>query len=105
MAGQGTALLDFGAFPGVTDATVSVADAGITGSSLAEAWIFPTTTVDHSADEHWVDPPEVYAGSVVNGVGFTIYGVAKKRVDIAPLNRNIDQPRLYGKWTVGYVWN
>lgn len=111
MPGQGTATLDFGAFPGATDATVSVTgQTGIAGTSLAEAWIFPTATTDHSADEHWVDPPEVYAGNVSAGSGFTIYGVVKKRADIgqrgdSQVIRNIDNPRVYGKWTVAWVWN
>jgi len=106
MAGTGTATLDFGAFPGKTDATVTVTgQAGIGAGSLVEAWIFPTATADHSADEHWVDPPEVYAGNVAAGTGFTVYGVVKKRAEIGPLGRNIDQPRIYGTWTVAWVWN
>lgn len=111
MAGQGTATLNFGAFPGVTDATVTITgQTGITGSSLVEAWIFPTATADHSADEHWVDPPEVFAGNVVAGTGFTIYGVVKKRAEIGPVVdsqriRNIDMPTVYGQWTIGWVWN
>lgn len=108
---QGTVTLDFGAFPGKTDATVSVTgQTGITGSSLVEAWIFPTATADHSVDEHWVDPPEVFAGNVVAGAGFTIYGVVKKRSDIGQRSdslrvTNIDNPRIYGQWTIGWVWN
>lgn len=108
---QGTATLDFGAFPGSTDATVVVTgQTSILAGSLVEAWIFPTATTDHSADEHWVDPPEVYAGNVVAGTGFTIFGVNKKRSDTGPASdstrvRNIDAPRLYGQWTIGWVWN
>jgi len=111
MAAQGTATLDFGAFPGATDATVAVTgQTGISGTSLVEAWINPVATTDHSADEHWVDPPEVFAGNVVNGTGFTIYGVVKKRAEVGPVSdsqrvRNIDMPMQYGKWTVNWVWN
>lgn len=111
MATQGTTTVDFGAFPGVTDTTVTITgQTGIASGSLVEAWIFPTATADHSADEHWVDPPEVFAGNVVAGTGFTIYAVVKKRSDLAPYSdsrrvRNVDQPMVYGKWTVGWVWN
>jgi hypothetical protein len=95
MPGQGTATLDFGAFPGVTDVALAVTgQASISGTSLVEAWIFPTAT----------------AGNVVAGTGFTIYGVAKRRVDIGPTLdsqrvRNLDHPRVYGQWTVAWVWN
>jgi hypothetical protein len=108
---QGTTTVNFGAFPGKTDATATVSgQAGITGTSLVEAWIFPTATADHSVDEHWVDPPEVFAGNVVAGTGFTVYAVAKKRSDIGQRSdsrviRNIDNPRVYGQWTVAWVWN
>ena len=45
MAAQGTALLDFGAYPGSTEATVTVTgQAGILTTSLAEAWAFPDVT-------------------------------------------------------------
>lgn len=106
MPGQGQATLDFGAFPGGTDALVAITgQSGITSGSLVEAWIFPADTLDHTADEHWVDPPEVYAGSVVAGVGFTIYGVVKKRSEISSRAREVDAPRIYGKWNIGWVWN
>jgi hypothetical protein len=106
MSGQGTSTLNFGAFPGATDATVVVTgQAGILATSLVEAWIFPAATADHTVDEHWVDPPEVFAGSVIAGTGFTIYGVIKSRVDIGPQSRTVDYPRVYGSWTVAWVWN
>lgn len=111
MSGQGTSTVNFGAFPGSTDASVTVTgQSGITGTSLVEAWIFPTATTDHTADEHWADPPEVYAGNVVAGTGFTIYAVVKKRSDIGPLSdstriKNVDAPMIYGQWSVAWVWN
>ena len=106
MAAQGTTTIDFGAFPGSTDATATVTgQATILAGSLAEAWISPVATSDHTADEHWVDPPEVYAGNVVAGTGFTIYGVIKKRSEIGPSSRTVDVPRIYGQWTVNWVWN
>ena len=111
MGAQNTATLDFGAFPGATDAKVVVTgQTAILAGSLVEAWILPAATADHTADEHWVDPPEVFAGNVVAGTGFTIYGVNKKRSDIGPTTdstriRNVDAPGVYGQWSVGWVWN
>lgn len=105
MPGTGSVVLDFGAFPGKTDATVTVTgQTAITGSSLAEAWVVPTATADHSADEHWVDPPAVMAGSVTAGAGFTIYGAVRTRADASNSNARGDSPRVYGKWTVAWVW-
>ena len=76
MPAQGTATLDFGAFPGASDATVVVTgQAGIGAGSLVEAWLIPVATADHSADEHLVETLKVQAGSIVAGTGFTIRGV------------------------------
>jgi hypothetical protein len=111
MAAQGTTTLNFGTFPGSTDTTVVITgQAGISAGSLVEAWIYPTATADHNVDEHWVDPPEVYAGNVVAGTGFTIYGVLKKRTDITAIvdsqrQKKVDSPMTYGQWTVAWVWN
>ena len=103
MGAQNTTTIDFGAFPGKTDATVAVTgQASILAGSLVEAWIFPTATADHSADEHWVDPPIVIAGNVVAGTGFTIYATAN--IYDAD-NKYASSPRVYGKWTVAWVWN
>lgn len=93
MPGQGTAVIDFGVFPGSADASVAVAAAGITGTSLVEAWLYPVATADHSADEHIVDPPRVVAGAPVAGVGFTVYGFS------------MDTRLHHGRYTVGWVWN
>lgn len=88
--------LDFGAFPGASDASVTITGlTDIDANSVPEAWIVPIATDDHTADEHLADPPAVYAGLVVAGTGFTIYGV----------NQNFGDQRTYGKWTVGYRWN
>jgi len=94
MGAQGTADLDFGVFPGKTDATVAVTgQAGIVSGSLAEAWIRPVATADHSADEHAVEELEVYARDIVAGTGFTIQGVTRSK------------QRLYGVWKAAWCWN
>jgi hypothetical protein len=122
MSTQGTATLDFGAFPGASDASVDVASAGIGAGSLAEAWLFPADTADHLADEHRIETLSVFAGNVVAGVGFTIYGqntsqinepdgqYATRVTDVRA--KGLGNPpnpgygtRIYGKWNVAWVWN
>ena len=74
MGAQGTAVLDFGAFPGGYDASVAVTgQAAIVAGSLVEAWLRPAATGDHSADEHMLEPIKVFAATIVAGTGFTIY--------------------------------
>lgn len=93
---QGTASLDFGAFPGKTDTTIVITgQAAILAGSLAEAWIFPAATADHSADEHLIEDLVVTAGSIVAGTGFTIFG------RVGSLNPGL----LYGVWNIGWAWN
>ncbi len=68
----------------------------------------PTATSDHSVDEHWTDPPDVLAGSVSAGVGFTIYGKAKDiwggitGVESTPGDMN---NLVYGKWSIAWRWS
>ena len=94
MGAQGTATVDFGAFPGKTDATVVVTgQAAIVSGSLVEAWIRPVATADHSADEHTLDQIEVVAGNIVAATGFTTYAVTT------------DFTRPYGVWQLAWVWN
>ncbi len=125
MGATGSTTVDFGAFPGKTDATVAITgQTAILSGSLVAAWIMPKATADHSIDEHWVDPPVVYAGNVSAGTGFTIYaivpGYAVPPDAYVPADANnvtggtlalqnrprIDtMPRLYGLWTVAWCWN
>jgi len=96
MATTGTATLDFGAFPGASDASVAITgQSGIVSGSLVETWLLPQATADHSVDEHRVEPLVVLADSIVAGVGFTIFG----RYD------GLGDARAYGLWTVAWVWN
>lgn len=123
----GTAILDFGGFPGASDASVTVTgQAGIVSGSVVEAWMRLEATGDHSADEHWVESIEVYAGNIVAATGFTIYG--KNVNPISPGHRNswmyadrivgpgtgtnqvrqqtsVKAPRIYGQWTVQWRWS
>ena len=128
MPGQGVATLDFGAFPGASDASVVVTgQAGILAGSLVEAWIRPVATADHSADEHMLETLRVFAASIVAGVGFTIFGFNTSELNEPVFNQSLmgnGQPlagdrqtgrapgdqggrgtRIYGQWTIAWVWN
>ena len=124
----GTATIDFGAFPGASDASVTVTGQTTIGAgSVVQAWIFPADTADHTADEHWIETIKVVAGNVVAGTGFTIYGINTNQLN-EPLTtggggraavttlgaQNGVSPvpsvggmgtRIYGTWNVGWVWN
>lgn len=102
MSGSGTALLDFGAAPGVSDTTFAVVgQAGILSGSLVEAWVLPAATADHTADEHWAEELMVFAGNITAGVGFTIYGV--HRPAYTAVESGVGTV-VYGKWNIGWVW-
>jgi hypothetical protein len=113
MAGTGYTTLDFGAFPGAADTSVAVtglAAIAAAPTGFVEAWVYPTATSDHSADEHLVENIRVVAGTIIAGTGFTIYGYASTpdipsdAIDgtFSPKPRN--GHRLYGQWTVAYAW-
>lgn len=132
MGAQGTTTIDFGAFPGKSDASVDVTgQASIVAGSLVEAWIRPEATADHSDTEHMVETIKVFAANIVAGVGFTIYAFNTNQI-----NEPVIPPRtastavlptaampaaglqkagqgagggmgtmIYGQWTVAWVWN
>lgn len=76
--GQGTAVINFGAFPGSNETSVSVTgQTAISSTSNAEAYMMgDDTTSDHTSSDHR------YANSFISltcstptaGTGFTIYG-------------------------------
>lgn len=120
----GEAILDFGGFPGASDATVTVTgQTGIVPTSVVEAWLRLEATGDHSADEHWVETIEVSAGNIVEGDGFTIYGLNTNQLTEQPgppnprnvgpgAGQNAKRPartgggtRIYGQWTVQWRWS
>lgn len=125
----GVTSVNFGAFPGKTDASVAViGQATIAAGSTVQAWLAPVATADHTADEHLVDGPIVMAGLIVPGVGFTIY--ARQALQVPPANDDRLQamskyvngapnvtgaqsgfvftgntPLCYGLWTVAWAWS
>lgn len=123
----GIATLDFGAFPGASDASVAVTgQAAIVAGSLVEAWLRPIATADHTDTEHMVETLKVVAGDIVAGVGFTIYGFNTSQLNtpaepiaqrspnaqvLATVPGGLQAPvterrgtRIYGQWTVAWAW-
>lgn len=95
MGAVGTAVLDFGAEPGGTEATVAVTgQAGILSGSSVEAWIQGASTANNTEADHLVAAAllKVAPGIPTAGVGFTIYGDT-----LAGL--------AAGQFTVQWVWN
>lgn len=123
MGAQGTTTLDFGAFPGGSDASVAVTgQAAIVSGSVVEAWMRPVATADHTADEHMVETINIYAGNIVGGTGFTVYGFNTSQLgeEVPPAMQQIGPgaslsdtapreggkgTRIYGQWTIAWVWN
>lgn len=98
---RGTATIDFGVFPGKSDTSVAITgQPAVTSSTVVKAWIYPQDTADHSADEHLVETLDVYAGKVLAGTGFTIYGVNESQL-FEPAGGGT---RLYGLWTVAWEY-
>lgn len=93
--GTGTAIIDFGPFPGSNEASVTVgSQSAISATSKAEAYIMGDDfTSDHTANDH------SYVGCFVNlscgtpvaSTGFTIYG------------RCLD--KMQGTFNVRWVWS
>lgn len=127
MGAQGVATLDFGAFPGASDAFVDVTgQTGYTSSNLVEAWLNPIDTADHLADEHIVETIKVVAKYLSAG-SFRIYGVNTNQLNepLVPYKGltsglagsatqapGAQEPtrggigtRIYGVWSVAWVWN
>lgn len=97
MGAQGTATLDFGAFPGTDVATFAVTgQAAILADSLVEPWIIPEATAEHSEEEVTMLTAFVVVSAptslIVPATGFSVRGV-------------IHNGFLWGTLKVGWVWN
>lgn len=106
---RGTGVLNFGAFPGVPEATLVVAgQLTIAAGSVVQAWIRPVATADHSEDEHTLEEIEVTPFAIVAGTGFTIRGTQRPHVEevdpILPAQRGLG-PRIYGQFNVAWRWS
>jgi hypothetical protein len=91
-SGVGSATLDFGAFPGSNEASVTFSDASVSTTSGVEAYVMGgDTTADHTADDHKYFACFVgLSASPTNGVGGTIYARSEHK--------------LQGTFKVRYVW-
>jgi hypothetical protein len=90
----GSATLAFGASMAQEASVAVTGQTGILVGSKVWAWLVPTATTQHSADEVMVNPPAVFAGNIVAGTGFTIYGNAY----------NLPGSQAYGDYTVAWAW-
>lgn len=123
---QSVTTINFGAFPGSSDASLVITgQTGIDTSSVVNAWLMPTDTDDHTADEHRLETISVMAGNVVPGVGFTIYATNTSQRNEPLSKAGVDRFRstaatvygyasessggigtlIYGKWTVAWKWS
>ena len=121
----GTANLNFGVFPGASDASVSVTgQVSITSGSIVEAWMKLSATADHTADEAMIETIKISAGNIVAATGFTIYGLNTNPINEPPVsglitNKHGPGPginavrvdtggkgtRIYGSWTIQWRWS
>lgn len=94
MSARGKTEIQFGS--GETTASVFVSAPAIEASDVPQAWVMyrATTMTDnaHSADEHLVDAPRVYASEPTAGSGFTIYAVTS------------GDALTSGNWSVGWAY-
>ena len=92
--GQGTATIDFGAFPGSNEASVAVTGQGtISGTSKAEAYVMgDDTSGTHTASDHryFAALVGLTCGTPSAGTGFTIYVRSTEK--------------LTGTFSVRWVW-
>jgi hypothetical protein len=127
MGAQGKTTIDFGAFPGASDTFADVVAAGVISTSCVEAWIHPAATADHTVDEHMLETLKVF-GIYISDGNIRIHGFNTSEIH-EPLQRvpveatpgaglAIHRPlevqiplqggigtRLYGLFTVAWVWN
>jgi hypothetical protein len=92
--GTGTAIIDFGAFPGSNEASIAVTgQAAISATSKAEAYVMgDDATSDHTASDHryFVCLVGLSCGTPTVATGFTIYA------------RSFE--KLQGTYKVRWVW-
>ncbi len=91
---KGSAVLDFGAFPGSNEASVTVTgQTGILSGSHVEARFVASASSDHTASDHAYAPFLVglTTGAIVAGTGFTVYGRSPEK--------------MQGTFNVQWAWN
>lgn len=120
MGAQGTAVLDFGVFPGSNVAIVDVAAVGVISTSAIEAWIRAEATADHTDMDHVAAAMKV-VGAFLSDDNIRIYGINTNDV-ITPVELRPSQdnqqalrgtvnwdrqnaPMLVGQFNVHWCWN
>lgn len=89
--GTGTAEIDFGAWPGSNEASVTVAAVGVTAATHVEAWVMgDSTTTDHTAADHKYFPVFAALTTEPGTDSFNIHGRSTQK--------------MQGKWLTHYVW-
>lgn len=92
--GQGTAVIDFGAFPGSNEASVTVTGQGsILGTSKVEAYVMADdTSGTHTASDHryFAALVGLTCGTPTAATGFTIHGRSTEK--------------LQGQFALRWVW-
>lgn len=122
----GVTTIDFGAFPGGSDAQVTVSgQTGIVAGSVVQAWLVAQATLDHTADEHRVETISVTCGNIVANTSFDIYAQNTSQLNEPLTDAGIDTfrsaaatvygnagrsiggrgTRIYGTWTVHWRWS
>lgn len=112
---QGVTTINFGAFPGATDASVVIPTATIGATSQVEAYLYPLQTADHSPDEHIAEMIDIWAdpSTIVPGVSFTARGKVRDNPGTgqhydakqpATYNQK-DGCRLYGLYGLAWAWS
>jgi hypothetical protein len=120
--------VDFGAFPGASDASATVTgQSGITTGSVLQAWIYAKATPEHSADEHRIETISANAGEIVAATGFTVWvqNTSQLNEPLEPIqsggritskaaasaygnsapSRGGNGTRLYGRYSVAWRWS
>jgi len=89
----GSATIDFGAFPGSNEASVSFADTSVLAGSNIQAWFAAdSATADHTAADHRYAPIFIQLTALPTaGVGGTIYARSEHK--------------MQGQWAVEYSWS
>lgn len=110
--GDGVNTVDFGVFPGSLHATkVITGQTGITADSRIEVWIDTKDSVDHSADEHQLEPLRCGYRDVIAGAGFmaVVTYAGEHSMDETPFVRNPQDPKrnspmAYGVFNIAFAW-
>jgi hypothetical protein len=93
VTGTGTAEIDFGAWPGSNEASVTVAAVGVTATPAThvETWVMATdSTLDHTAADHKYFPSLAVLTAEAGADQFTVHG------------RSLH--KMQGRWAFHYVW-